>query len=435
MKYILSIINYFMPKYLNINSSDPDEIDDIERNRVFISTFLIFSLISFGISILNFIGNNHYSVQGLAQLIVSGVLIAVLIYNKHFNALSKLNLPLYIGLYSFFYYKITHYQTIQCSIIIWFIFVPVVINYIFSTRFTIISCLTGIGLNTFTFITYDMPRMTLLTDLQQHTLKSFFLASNVGSILVILFFILKNNSTKKWRKVAINNIQEVAQKNHLLSLGDLSGQIAHEINNPLAIIKMSHDKLKRADLTEEQRQLLTEKVDRTLHRISSLIKSLLEVFKPTQNTKTFKQFNEIIDVINPILEEKKVFSNININIDNKIQETVLFNVKDFGQIILHLILNSIQALKETNNATVNICTKEENDNVIINVIDNGPGIPKDFHNKVFEPLFTTDSKSGTGVGLSLCHSIINRYNGKIKIIDTEKGCHFEISVPKNKLNI
>ena len=105
--------------------------------------------------------------------------------------------------------------------------------------------------------------------------------------------------------------------------------------------------------------------------------------------------------------------------------------QDIGRVLLNLINNAFQAVKAVENPKVVVATKHTDNTVEITVSDNGPGIPDDIKNKIFQPFFTTKpTGSGTGLGLSLSYDIAKAHGGEIKVVTKEnKGTEFIIQLP------
>ena len=105
--------------------------------------------------------------------------------------------------------------------------------------------------------------------------------------------------------------------------------------------------------------------------------------------------------------------------------------ENLKQVFLNLIINARDVLDEGGKIKINIF--EEDENLIIEFSDNGPGIPSEHIAKIFEPFYTTkDSSEGTGLGLSVCYGIIKNHNGSITFKNLDPGGCFEIKLPLAK---
>ena len=143
-----------------------------------------------------------------------------------------------------------------------------------------------------------------------------------------------------------------------------------------------------------------------------------------QNSKIYltnQPLKKIIDsVIRDIPEAEKVKF---VNVDNEIKcDFELMKV-----VLINLLINAIQATDE--NGKIKITSESRDNSIMIQVEDNGPGIPEDKLGKIFEPLFTT-KQEGTGLGLASCKSIIEQHGGKISV--KNNPTRFIIELPQNK---
>jgi two-component system, NtrC family, sensor kinase len=110
---------------------------------------------------------------------------------------------------------------------------------------------------------------------------------------------------------------------------------------------------------------------------------------------------------------------------------VLCYAGQLNQVWMNLLSNAAQAVEGTDDPKVSIKTELQDDQVLITIADNGPGIKKDVQTKIFEPFFTTKPVGqGTGLGLSICHSIVERHRGKIWFeTDGRRGTIFKVLLP------
>lgn len=428
------IMEYFLPVYLDPNSPDPDEIENLNRSKVFIYTFILFSIISLMVGIINLFSKEVFLIQSIAQIFVSISLLSILQVNKYKNILIKSSFVLYLALYSFFYYKLNHYQTIQSSIIFWFTFVPVVISYTFTNFYAKLSCLTGIVLTIKTFYLYDLGRLDTLDEIGKHNLIVFFVAALLAPILVTTFFIMVNNSAKKWREKVSNNIKENTYRNHMASLGEVAGGIAHEINNPLAIIKALSSRIqKESDPNILKKRFLV--LDKTINRITDIVDSLLKLYRNENIDEDHKEkIESFIQGIDVLLKEKIFHNKINVEYINK-TKSIQINPSLIGQLCLNLMNNSIQELSEKEEGERNLIVLfEENENSLeIKIQDNGKGFKPGSENKIFEPFYSTKAiGEGTGLGLALCYKIVNYYGGKISA-HNNNGALIKIMLPTDQL--
>ena len=227
--------------------------------------------------------------------------------------------------------------------------------------------------------------------------------------------------------------EEIEQQKikRISDMGVLSARIAHDLKNPLSVIKNSIELMKmrttnQDDITKED----YERIERATVRISHQIEEVLEYVWPKplefSNSSLLSIFETVISKIN--------VQQVTIDLP-KTDVDILCDVAKLEIVFSNLILNAIQAMNGIGDIHIRIKTEEKM--IIIEVEDTGHGIPQNLLPKIFEPLFTT-RQIGTGLGLVSCKSIIEKHGGSIEIkTQANKGTTFIISLPKihsNELN-
>lgn len=219
-------------------------------------------------------------------------------------------------------------------------------------------------------------------------------------------------------------IGEIKSK-RLEVIGELSARIAHDLRNPLSIIKMTTQFLESQDDPNLSKySTYFSKIQRSITRMSHQVEEVLEYIRPQSlNVKT----NSILNVIANTLERFTEYPDVKIIMpenDAKIE----CDAEKLEIVFLNLALNAIQAMG--NKGTIRIRIRDKGDRVVVEVEDTGPGIPKDLLPKIFDPLFTT-RMIGTGLGLASCKGIIEKHGGAINIkTKIGKGTTFLLYLPK-----
>lgn len=236
-------------------------------------------------------------------------------------------------------------------------------------------------------------------------------------------------------------LAEAQQTAKLASLGQLAAGVAHEINNPLAVIGEKIGLIrdltnKSAEFSEQKRFLeLTEGARAALERCKNITHRLLGFARRMQVEREPLQLNEVIREVVSFVEKEALYRNIHIALD--LQEGLPLIVSDRGQlqqILLNIINNAIEAVEQDGSVTINTGLNESGW-VRTAVADTGPGIPQNVMNHIFEPFFTTKTKSdmnrGTGLGLSITYGLVKKLCGNISVESASgQGATFNIDFPK-----
>jgi two-component system NtrC family sensor kinase len=226
--------------------------------------------------------------------------------------------------------------------------------------------------------------------------------------------------------------KELVQAQKLASLGRLTSGVAHELNNPLNNISTSVqiliEELEDDDL-EYKKELLIG-AEKEVERSKEIVKSLLEFARERSLTLKRVYFKDLVD--NAI---KRVTSQVPENVTLKVEvpDDIQATVGPLGieRVLINLIVNAVQAMKNGGEVTVKACKQERNSGFCFQVIDTGDGIPNEIISKIFDPFFTTkEVGKGTGLGLSIIYGIIEQHGGKIKVSsEVGKGTTFTCFLP------
>ncbi|HSA97723.1 MAG TPA: ATP-binding protein [Candidatus Nitrosotenuis sp.] len=208
-------------------------------------------------------------------------------------------------------------------------------------------------------------------------------------------------------------------------VGEFSSKMAHDIRNPLSVIKIQVDLLKMRYSKQEDKILLDSlgRMEKAVGGITSQLDDVLHFLKERplrfENTSILKILEESLFYV-----EKP--ENITIEIPTH-DITVLCDANRMQRVFTNMILNAIQAMN--GNGLISIQSSEQNGSVVVEITDAGPGIPDEILSNIFEPLFTTKI-GGTGLGLPICEKIIAEHNGSIAVKNNPTT--FTITIPKTQ---
>ncbi len=234
---------------------------------------------------------------------------------------------------------------------------------------------------------------------------------------------------KKATKQLRETQQQLVHSERLAALGEMSAKVAHEINNPLGIIK-NYLLLTNKLVVDNKKSIeYLDIVDNEIDRIAKIVSELLDFHRPRgfefQRVDIAKLATSVISLMSRQFEKNKVI--IEKRFDPNIPE-IEISPEGIKQVFLNLIINSYDAMPDGGQVRIAITTV--GDEISICFSDTGPGIPPELVPRIFEPFFTTKEPSkGTGLGLSVCYGIIKKHNGSITFHNEESGGCFEIRLP------
>lgn len=212
---------------------------------------------------------------------------------------------------------------------------------------------------------------------------------------------------------------------------EMAKQVAHEVKNPLTPMKLTIQNFERKfDPTDPNIRDKVKNLSRTMVDQIDLITAVANAFSqfaqlPEKNNELFDLNDEIRNIINVFSDERIYFHS------NKISIMVEMDKIYLSRIITNLITNARQARKTDIESIINVNVEQRQKRIIIEVEDNGVGIPEEMYDRIFEPNFTSKT-SGTGLGLTMVRKMVEEYKGEISVkSEVDKGSTFTISFPSN----
>lgn len=240
------------------------------------------------------------------------------------------------------------------------------------------------------------------------------------------------NEVQRLRDQLEEKNRELEMKKRLAALGEMAAGIAHEIRNPLGGIALYASTLAAEVSDRPMASQLVAKISKGVKGLNTLISDMLAFTRDLtlnkQETDLADMLLAAVEIVMPTLLQHKVKVNIDdgltgltVNVDAKMMERVLVN----------LIGNAAEAIGESRatGGEVLITARPIRDQVDLTITDNGPGIPADVIEKIFNPFFTT-KHTGTGLGLAIVHRIIESHGGTIRAenLPDGKGARFVMRI-------
>lgn len=239
------------------------------------------------------------------------------------------------------------------------------------------------------------------------------------SMSAFVFLAIRSNQRNLNRIMKLN--EDLLKSEKLSAVGQLASRLAHDIRNPLAVIKNTTEILTRDKDINEKIKTHLERIDRAASKINYQVTDALD-FVRTKPPEI--QQNSIRKILSGALDRLERPSGIMINLP-KNDHIIRCDAESIEVALGNLIANSIQELGKE--GTINIRVLDQDKFITIEVEDSGRGIPEDILPKIFEPLFTT-KPGGTGLGLASVKSIIEQHHGSIYV--KNKPTIFTIHLPK-----
>lgn len=304
-------------------------------------------------------------------------------------------------------------------------------KYIFYTSLFILFAIIFIA---FLFRQITKPLKSLASEMDEANLDRIYYSfspsrkDEIGILQKSFYNLLRR--IKEYEKEKEKTQRNLIFTEKMAAIGKLTSGVAHEINNPLGGLLNCVYHFKRGDLSAERQREYLQLMEEGIKRIQKTVTNLLEYAHTPYIEKTPIDLNSIIDKSLSLLEHEIIKNRI--EVVKEVSENlpiIELDKNQISQVFLNLFLNSIQAME--NGGILRIKMNYSNGYIIITISDTGKGIPEDIISKVFDPFFTTKGRDkGTGLGLWITQTIIDRHGGTIQLSSQEgKGTTVEIRFP------
>jgi len=221
----------------------------------------------------------------------------------------------------------------------------------------------------------------------------------------------------------------------LAAVGEITAGIAHEINNPIAVIQGNLDVIREelgdnADAMKTEFGLIYEQV----HSINILVNKLLQFARPEEYAGVIDQHvpNDVINDSIPLVQHLLNKVDIALDLDLQADRPVAMNRTELQQVLINLLVNAIHAMPDGGNLSLRTYNRDMDatQGVEIEVSDTGSGMSAEVIDNIFDPFFTTKQSEGTGLGLSISQKLVTRSGGRIRVeSEPGRGTIFYIWVP------
>ncbi len=226
--------------------------------------------------------------------------------------------------------------------------------------------------------------------------------------------------------------EKLHQSEKLAALGSLLAGVAHELNNPLAIV-VTQAVLLREKGTDTATIKRAEKIEAAASRCARIVKSFLSIARQRPISRGPVKLDAVVQSALDLTAYGLRSNGLSVSVDVPLDlPEVMGDADQLGQVCMNLIVNALHALQSVDGPReLRVTAAASQDGVQLTFADNGPGIPDAIKSRIYDPFFTTKPVgTGTGIGLSLCQSIVRQHEGSLALQDTpDGGATFVLTLP------
>src|SRR3989454_1423672 len=225
--------------------------------------------------------------------------------------------------------------------------------------------------------------------------------------------------------------RELVAREKLATVGEIASGVAHEVNNPLAAIRMEAELLGRAS-KDPDTSTTAATITREVDRAARIVRSLLRLARRADTTPTRVQMNDLVHDVAEI--RQRVLRTESVEFRTTLDQSapaVLGLGQELQQVVINLVTNAEYVVRGRKPAIVHLTTQAREGWVRIVVEDSGPGVPREIRARIFDPFFTTKGPDeGTGLGLAICQRVVTEVGGKIWLEESKLGgAKFVVELP------
>ena len=230
--------------------------------------------------------------------------------------------------------------------------------------------------------------------------------------------------------------KQLIMSEKLAAIGEITAGVAHEINNPIAVMQGNLDVIRGVIGDEvEKAKVEFRLVDEQIYRISQIVTKLLQFARPEEYAGYVERHmpGAVVADCLPLVQHLLNKTEITVVREDRASRLVLMNRTELQQVLINLIVNAIHAMPDGGSLTLRSCDADRDGlpGIVIEVGDTGIGMEPDVVEKVFDPFFTTKRREGTGLGLSISQTLIKRQRGQITVeSEIGRGSTFRIWLPE-----
>lgn len=402
---------------------DNEFLPSIKLYRMIVGIFI--TLMSAGLVLIYIEDDRIISLSFLLQFIfVISISFLLIIFPKKDSVNYRAAIILCMSAYFFFMYL--RFPD-RFALLLLISFIPVIPVLFLHIRLFYITLIGNITI-TISIIIYlmmvDTPSIHIYNYLDFFGVAINFLATQ----LLLLFLFLLFQKRMKNQELYYD---QVKQAEKLRTTGQLAAAVAHEIRNPITVVKgfiqlHENDKALPEHIKKHYKLMLDE-----LQVAETVISDFLSLAKPSETKMEFVSVNTALHTVMDLLNTYAMVDTIHIELEMENDYEIQCNIMEFKQLFVNLLKNAIEASHHGD--TIRVKVTGEEDRVVVMIIDSGSGMSQEQQERIGTPFYSLKAK-GTGLGLMICYNIVEKYEGTINIWSEEgKGTEVTVTFPIVKM--
>jgi signal transduction histidine kinase len=223
-------------------------------------------------------------------------------------------------------------------------------------------------------------------------------------------------------------VSEVMRKEKITLVGEMANAMVHDFRAPFSTIKLATELLSKRAPSAETEQLC-DMILRQVGRVGGMVEEVLDFARGETHIKIRRA--PLHEVFLQLQENNiEILARAGVRLRIKPSQLVLpVDADRIQRVLQNLLTNAREALAHREGALITVSARRERTRAVITVSDNGPGIPREVHDNLFEPFVTIGKSNGTGLGLAIAKSVVEAHHGAISFVSSRKGTTFTIHLP------